>query len=75
MKTYEKPRLIAMSLSGSNTLCSSCEIDIVGDNVDEIIKGFLEILDEPFSSGDNCKDVLEIEGYCKFTATTILTNS
>lgn len=70
MKPYEKPRLIAMSLSGSNTLCSSCDIDIVGPN--ETYPGLGEMLEDlgvTFSSGDGCANPGDFaEEYCKFTA-------
>lgn len=70
MKTYEKPRLIAMSLSGNNTLCSSCEIDIVGPN--ETYPGLGEMLKDlgvTFSIGDSCETTDSmVDAYCKFTA-------
>lgn len=76
MKPYEKPRLIAMSLSGNNKLCDSCEIDIIGDNADPTYKETVgDFFDSPFSSGDSCEQQVEVGGYCKFTATTIVINS
>lgn len=81
MKTYEKPRLIAMSLSGNNTLCSSCEIDIMGDNADPTFKQLETDLGVTFTFGEaeSCATDgggIPVAGYCKFTATSnIVINS
>lgn len=70
MKPYEKPRLIAMSLSGSNTLCSSCQIDIIGDNADPTFQEIAGDFEFTFGAAeDSCANGFTIEGYCKFTAT------
>ena len=75
MRTYEKPRLMALSLSGSDALCA-CSIDAVGSNMDIAVKQMLENLglldgDKPregtFAPKDQCdKDKeVNINGYCK----------
>lgn len=67
-KTYEKPKLIALPLSGNNMLCNTCAIDIIGDNAD---KTFKEIVGDFFDSDNafasyECKEPIPIVGYCKF---------
>lgn len=67
-KTYEKPKLIALPLSGNNMLCNTCAIDIIGDNADKIFKETVGDFFDPnvaFASYENCE--VEISGYCKFT--------
>lgn len=78
MKTYEKPRLNALSLSGNDMLCNSCDIDIIGDNADTNIKAMLEIFGDPsqvLGSGEDCAIKVSIEGYCKFTGANVVINS
>lgn len=78
MKTYEKPRLIALSLSSEDMLCSGCENRYTGvfdwwdDNHDGMLSdeevnnhglfGLSEL------SESQCSGV-QIEFYCKFTST------
>ena len=69
MKVYEKPKLIAMSLSGNNMLCNTCDIDVIGDNANT---EFLEIVGDFFNSStfaeyEDCATKVDIKGYCKFT--------
>ena len=67
-KTYEKPKLIALPLSGNNMLCNTCAIDIIGDNADKTFKetmGDFFDLNNAFASYESsCK--IPIDGYCKF---------
>lgn len=69
MKKYEKPRLMALSLSGNDMLCGGCTPgsldDINGDMLEDIKKDW-EIL---FSSLEtDCMLSWDaLEGYCKFT--------
>ena len=69
-KTYEKPRLSALSLSGNDMLCAACPIDAQGSNMDatlsQILKDFNVNVDVITGSGESCE--LEISGYCKFTS-------
>ena len=68
-KTYEKPKLIALSLSGNNMLCNTCAIDIIGDNADKTFKETMDDffgLDNAFASYE-CTEKIPIDGYCKFT--------
>ena len=77
MKTYEKPRLIALSISGNNMLCSTCPTDVIGSNGDQGIQrifrdlyGISELTEQHFASGESCSESIpvSIEKYCKFTA-------
>lgn len=66
MKTYEKPKLIALSISGNNMLCNTCTIDVIGDNKDDDLGDL--IFDEGlFAAGDPCDVVVDFKGYCKNT--------
>ena len=80
MKTYEKPKLIALSLSGNNMLCNTCAVDIIGNNMDPVFKATAEIFgivitENSFASSDPCVDSVDISGYCKFTGANVVINS
>ena len=69
-KTYDKPKLIALSLSGNNMLCNTCAIDIMGDNADKTFKetmGDFFDVNKAFASYEQCEKPISIDGYCKFT--------
>lgn len=69
-KTYEKPKLIALSLSGNNMLCNTCAIDIMGDNADKTFKetmGDFFDVNKAFADYEPCTEQIKIVGYCKFT--------
>ncbi len=71
MKKYEKPRLMALSLSGSNALCA-CQVDAVGPNMSQEIIHALDGLVQPdqisscFEAGYQCQIPVDVEGYCKY---------
>lgn len=72
MKKYEKPRLMALSLSGNDMLCAACDIDIYGDNANPIWKDtYGELIGNGTAFGEaetQCVDAdWQIKGYCKFT--------
>ena len=82
MKTYEKPKLIALSLSGNNRLCGDCENGKTLWNNPGIAGAILELveispdannvpgIDEgDFATvfGDGDGCVKPVEVYCKFT--------
>lgn len=77
MKTYEKPRLTAISLSGNGALCQACAIDVVGDNADQNVLDLLLMFDSEisnlFESTDSCATECGVEGYCKFGPTADMT--
>lgn len=77
MKTYEKPRLTAISLSGNGALCQACAIDVVGDNADQNALDLLLMFDSEisnlFESKDSCTTECGVEGYCKFGPTADMT--
>ena len=76
MKTYEKPHLMALSLSSNDSLCA-CAIDAVGSNADPTL---IYALDEDwnhekmrpeeyvFGVGEPVANscMMEVAGYCKF---------
>lgn len=73
MKTYEKPKLIALSLSGNNMLCNTCAVDIIAPYPDEN-QGLVEMLEtfygpvqSLFAAYESCTVKPDITGYCKFT--------
>lgn len=86
MKTYEKPRLIALSLNGNDRLCGDCtqadnHLQFDEDLAEQLLAFFHPngipsdgnldgAFDELFDSSGACKYL--VEGYCKFTGTTNL---
>lgn len=77
LKVYEKPKLVALSVSGNDVLCAACTIDVVGPNADQDFIQFIEDMKQffpnPLAQDGNCQD--KIDGYCKFTSATIIYNS
>ena len=80
MKTYEKPRLMSISLNGNEQLCGSCSAEgskpIIGNpTLEKLYKGFDKDGDGVFSkdeqtaafdAGVGCTSV--VTGLCKFTS-------
>lgn len=65
LKVYEKPKLVALSISGYDMLCTGCPIDQEKD------PGFLAAIQiienmglKPFWEIATCSGV--VTGYCKF---------
>lgn len=81
MKTYEKPKLIALSISGNDMLCSTCAVDIIGDNMDDDFRStygdFISDPSQAFGEEDQaCADKpWKVSGYCKFTGSNVVINS
>ena len=80
MKTYEKPKLIALSLSGNNMLCNTCAVDIIAPTEDQALVDILEDfhgpIDKLFATAEaDCAKHIEYEGYCKFTGANVVINS
>ena len=80
MKTYEKPKLIALSLSGNNVLCNTCAVDIIAPTKDQGLVDMLEDFYGPietlFATGDtDCVTKIDYNGYCKFTGANVVINS
>lgn len=81
MKKYEKPRLMALSLSGNDMLCATCDIDILGDNANPIWKDtYGDFIDHNNAFGeaeDQCaaEGFFKVSGYCKFTGANVVINS
>lgn len=81
MKTYEKPRLIALSLSADDMLCSGCDlktkdtsdyfVQILNQLFDSNEDGYVDSseLGGLFASSEQCSEFNDAFGaYCKFTA-------
>lgn len=84
MKTYEKPKLIALSLSGNDHLCGSCDGGLkLGSmkETDALYMYFSAILDtnqdkkisrDEFMSssafGNDESCTIPVTGYCKFNS-------
>lgn len=73
MKTYEKPKLMVLSVSANDALCSTCAVgtrnngdwNIFDENGNGVFEpGELGL----FAEGENCTTNTGVEGYCKFTA-------
>lgn len=69
MKKYEKPVLVAFSLTSTDMLCG-CAIDAMGDNMDPMLAELLKQMGEEITSGsfasiESCTDILDVTGYCK----------
>lgn len=77
LKVYEKPKLVALSVSGNDVLCAACKIDVVGPNADpvfdQIIKDMEAVGMKPLVQEDGCQH--PVEGYCKFSSASIIYNS
>lgn len=77
MKTYEKPRLTALSLSGNDLLCTGCQVDAEEPNMDPDLKAVVDdwklLGKNPFTDDMGCE--VPIEGYCKFTSSEIVFSS
>lgn len=71
MKTYEKPTLTLLIVSANDTLCSGCDkktrFDPVFNQFDDNGNGIFDPGDHAFSSAEECDDVYDYIGYCKFT--------
>ena len=51
MKTYEKPRLVALSLTSNDMLCGTCNTDVMDEEFDDLIgELFPDVEGEVFSS-------------------------
>ena len=78
MKKYEKPQLVALSLSGNDALCLTCKYDVVQDSfsaLDSAIKRLLRFSDvtasnyeaaNPFITAPTCTKEIDLTQYCKF---------
>lgn len=65
MKTYEKPRLVALSLTSNDMLCGSCNTDVMDEEFDDLIgKLFPDVEGEVFSSSSSCE--IPVEDIDKF---------
>lgn len=83
MKKYQKPAMLALSLSANDTLCSSCGVQT---RFDPVLSAILDQLcgtdssDGIFtpaeaesvyaftSSEDTCTKKIDYQGYCKYTS-------
>lgn len=80
MKTYQKPALLALSLSANDKLCNGCSaqtrfdsalnsflIDFFGDNDSDGIFEYEDAMAKGLFDDGSCANQFEYEGYCKFT--------
>lgn len=67
LKPYEKPRLIALTLSGNDMLCGNCNPDYVAnrDLIEAILNDFGMALTFGSVSGGCNMDVPGLQTYCK----------
>lgn len=85
MKTYEKPQLVALSLSGEDRLCGDCRDNGATYLLHNDESGIADLLDLMIGNGDgtlkrdevssffgaleSCEK--QVAGYCKFTSVGI----
>lgn len=78
MKIYEKPKLMVLSVSANDALCSGCD-DAVRNN--QQLRDFYgqycgdkqlpltdQELDNLFAAGEPCGEEVYLTEYCKFTS-------
>ena len=76
LKVYEKPKLVALSVSSNDSLCASCVIDTVGTNADQdYLNTIRDIAAFHPLAGDEETCEMKLSQYCKFTSSNILVNS
>ena len=63
MKTYEKPRLVALSLTSNDMLCGTCGIDGVSEEFDKILEDLGYTKENLF---DSASCVVDVEKFEKF---------
>lgn len=77
MKTYEKPKLIALSICGNEMLCS-CAIDATNNGVidPDLWKTWQDMIKlglNPFGTEESCE--IPVKDYCKFTGANLVFSS
>lgn len=70
MKTYEKPRLMVLSFTASDALCSGCAAPTRGTGLGGILEGLILNVDSSLANGDGALDGNEAsnlfeEGACR----------
>ena len=84
MKTYQKPVMIALTLTGNEQLCGSCakplRPDLDKESLNSILDFFTPIPDgkltkeefsKLFGSDEGCDRNYIVDGYCKFSSNDI----
>ena len=78
MKVYEKPKLVMMSISGNDLLCS-CKVDVVGSNANpDYLQTIALLIEMGFSENalfDEGSCTTPVSGYCKMNSASIIVNS
>ena len=64
MKTYEKPRLVALSLTSNDMLCGTCGIDGVSEEFDKILENLGLAKENLFDPEISC--TVDVEDFEKF---------
>lgn len=72
LKVYEKPKLVALSISSNDSLCAGCGFD-----VDDLPPSLGQMIEDfginAFGSAEGCTVI--IEAYCKYTSSDKLFSS
>ncbi|MGN1007920.1 MAG: hypothetical protein ACI4PV_03155 [Butyricicoccus sp.] len=74
MKTYEKPRLAAISLAGNEQLCGNCDPGFISwaEENQMLIEDIVGDFGNLFNSIDSCSNIGDLQSsldaYCKFTS-------
>lgn len=74
MKKYEKPRLMALSLSGNDMLCTGCTPGSLDGINGDLLKDIRNDWDILFNTAEHCVMLVDpdLDTYCKFTLDSIL---
>lgn len=84
MKVYEKPKLMVLSISANDALCSGCDDTVRYDvKLREYLGNYYGNAEGPLTDdelanlfeADSCLEAVSYDGYCKFTGTNMMFSS
>ena len=84
MKVYEKPKLMVLSISANDALCSGCDDTVrYNDKLREYFGKYYGNADGPLTDeelanlfeAEGCLEAVSYDGYCKFTGTNMMFSS
>ena len=84
MKVYEKPKLMVLSISANDALCSGCDDTVRYDvKLREYLGNYYgdadgTLTDDELANlfeADSCSEEVFYDGYCKFTGTNMMFSS
>ena len=84
MKVYEKPKLMVLSISANDALCSGCDDTVrydvklreyLGNNYGDADGTLTDDELANLFEADGCLEKVFYDGYCKFTGTSMMFSS